>query len=243
MPQRSPASVRDTSATAGVVAADPHVYRPLLPGRMRNLAVVGILLAILVIAVLGMRYSNQEAAGQLDRLLDAYIRSYFSRDQTLARGLISFADPPQVAILLSAVAGAAAIARRWAGVVLVIGGTLTAVTITEVILKPFVGRLRYGHLSFPSGHTAAIAAIAVATVILLIGAQRPRSIALRLLPSLVAVAVAAGVAVALIAQHVHYATDTVAGCCVALATVLTTALALDFLVPRVRSVLARISPA
>jgi membrane-associated phospholipid phosphatase len=61
-----------------------------------------------------------------------------------------------------------------------------------------------------------VASVAIATAILVIGAQRPRNIALRLVASLAAVAVAAGTAIALIARHFHYATDTVAGCCVAL---------------------------
>jgi hypothetical protein len=42
------------------------------------------------------------------------------------------------------VAGAAAVARRWSGVLLAIVGTLTAVTVTELILKPLIGRLRFG---------------------------------------------------------------------------------------------------
>ena len=125
--------------------------------------------------------------------------------------------------------------------ILILVGTLTAVTITEMILKPLVGRLRYGHLSFPSGHTSAVAAIAIATTILLLGGQRPRSIALRLLASLAAVVIAASVAVALIAQHVHCATDTVAGCCVAVVTVLGLALILDFFGPGVRLLRTRIT--
>ena len=118
--------------------------------------------------------------------------------------------------------------------VLTIGGTLAAVTISELILKPLVGRLRYGHLSFPSGHSTAMAAVAIATTILLIGAQRPGSITLRLVAGLVPVMVAACVAVGLIAEHIHYATDTLAGSCVALATVLTAALFLDVFGPRLR---------
>jgi undecaprenyl-diphosphatase len=201
-----------------------------------------MLLAILMIAVLGMRYANQEMAGPLDRTLDASIRTHLRQDQTLTRALVSLGDPSHAFILLAAVAGAAAIARRWSGVVLAIGGTPTAVMITEVILKPLIGRLRYGHLTFPSGHTTAVTAVAITTAILLTGAHRPRGF-LRLLASLAAIVVAASVAVALIAQHIHYATDTVAGCCVAVATVLAVALALDFFAPCVRSVLPRISHA
>ena len=115
--------------------------------------------------------------------------------------------------------------------------------ITEVILKPLVGRLLYGHLSFPSGHTSAVAAIAIATAILLLGWQRPHRVALRLMASLAAVVVSVSVAVALIAQHVHYTTDTVAGGCVAVVTVLGLAVTLDFFGPRARLQQPRISQA
>ncbi|MDQ3827590.1 MAG: hypothetical protein M3325_18455, partial [Actinomycetota bacterium] len=56
----------------------------------------------------------------------------------------------------------------------------------------------------------------------------PRSLALRMLAAVAAVAVAVGVAMSLVAQHVHYLTDTVGGYCVALATVLAVALGLDY---------------
>ena len=224
-----------TSATSKALAAKPNAYQPLLPAHLRRAAIVVTLLAILVLTALALRYAHQEAAGRLDRTLDTYIEIHLRRDQSLTRALIGLADPTHAVILVAAVAGAAALARRWFGVILVLGGTLTAVMISEVILKPLIGRLRYGHLTFPSGHATAMAAIATATVILLTGAQWPRGVALRLCASLAAIVVAAGVAIALVARHVHYATDTVAGCCVAVAVVLAVALALDFFAPRIRS--------
>lgn len=42
-----------------------------------------------------------------------------------------------------------------------------------------------------------------------------------------AFAVAASVTIVLIAQHIHYATDTITGSCVAVVTVLSLAMALD----------------
>jgi undecaprenyl-diphosphatase len=196
---------------------------------MRRPAVIVIVLAITVIAVLGMRYADQDLPGHLDRSLDALIRNHLRRDEPLTRALASLGNPAQAAVLVAAVACAAAAARRWSGVLLTIGGTATAATITELILKPLVGRLRFGHLSFPSGHTTAVAAVAIATAILLSGAQWPRSITARLVASFAAGAVAVGVAISLVAQHIHYATDTVAGYCVALATVPAVALGLDYL--------------
>lgn len=218
----------DTSTTSDIEAVEPNTDRPLLPAGLRRPAIVIILLALLLLAALASRYAHQEAAGTLDRTLDTYIRTRLHGEQGLTGALISFVYPPRSMIALAAVTGVGALARRWSGVTLTLGGTLSAVVITEVLLKPLIGRLRYGHLTFPSGHTTAVTAIAIAMLILLIGAQRPRSAALRLMAGLATVAVAASVAIALIAQHIHYATDTIAGCCVALVTVPSLALAVDF---------------
>ncbi|MGH3853157.1 MAG: phosphatase PAP2 family protein [Pseudonocardiaceae bacterium] len=210
----------------------PSGYRPLLARRVRLPALAVMVLAISAVALLGLRYADQDMPGHLDRGLDALIRIRLSSAQPLTLALISLGNPVPAAILVAAVAGAAAAARRWSGVLLVILGTVTAVAVTEVILKPLVGRLRYGHLTFPSGHTTAVAAIAFATAILIGGARWPRGVAARLAAGLIPVAVAVGVALSLVAQHIHYTTDTVAGCCVALATVLAVALCLDYLGPR-----------
>jgi membrane-associated phospholipid phosphatase len=223
-----------TSATSKLVAAEPNAYRPLLPAHLRRPTVAIIALALLLLVVLALRYAHQEAAGSLDRALDTYMRTRLQAEQGVTGALISFVYPPRSMIVLAAVAAVGALARRWSGVVLTLGGPLIAVLITEVILKPLTGRLRYGHLSFPSGHTTAVAAITIAIIILLIGVQRPRSVALRLMAGLATVAVAAAVTISLIAQHIHYTTDTIAGCCVAVVTVLSLALALDFAAPGIR---------
>ncbi|MCA1836325.1 MAG: phosphatase PAP2 family protein, partial [Actinobacteria bacterium] len=212
-----------TSTTSDIEAVEPNTYRPLLPAGLRRPAIVIIVLALALLAVLALRYAHQEAAGTLDRTLDTYIRIGLQGEQGVTGALISFVYPPRSMILLAAITGVGAWARRWSGVTLTLGGTLSAVVITEVLLKPLIGRLRYGHLTFPSGHTTAVTAIAIAMVILLIGAPRPRRVALRLMTGLATVAVPASVAIALIAQHIHYATDTIAGCCVALVTVLSLA--------------------
>lgn len=190
---------------------------------------VVIVLAITVIVVLGMRYAHHDLPGQLDRSLDGTIGTHLSQEEPITRTLISLGDPLPAAVLIAVVAGAAAVARRWSGVLLTVIGTIGAVTITEVILKPLIDRRSGDALSYPSGHTTAVVAIAIAIAILLGGAQRPHSIALRLVASLAALATAAGAAISLVALQIHYATDTIAGTCVALATMLTVALVLDFL--------------
>ncbi|MGB6161010.1 MAG: phosphatase PAP2 family protein [Pseudonocardiaceae bacterium] len=214
------------------MAQNPSAHRPLLTQRVRRPAVVVMVLTIIVLAMLAIRYADQDMPGHLDRSVDALVRQHLRPDQPIAWALVSLGNPAHATMLIAAVAGAAAVARRWSGVLLTIVSSVIAITITELILKPIVGRLRFGHLSFPSGHTTVVTTIAFATAILIGGARWPRSIAVRIAASLAPVAVAAGVAISLVAQDIHYATDTVAGYCVALATVLAVALFLDYLGPR-----------
>ncbi|MGH3765055.1 MAG: phosphatase PAP2 family protein [Pseudonocardiaceae bacterium] len=210
------------------MAPNLTTYRPLLARRVRGPAIAVILLAISVIVVSGTRYADQDMPGRLDRGLDTLIRNHVPRDLPIVQILVDLGDPAPALLLILAVAGAAAAARRWSGVLLTIVGTMTAVTITEFILKPLIGRLRFGNLSFPSGHTTAVAAVAIAAAILIGGAGRPRSLALRMFAVAAAVALAVGVAISLVALHIHYATDTIAGYCVAMATVTTVALGIDY---------------
>jgi membrane-associated phospholipid phosphatase len=210
-------------------------YRPLLARRVRGLAIAVIVLATMVISVLGTRYADQDMPGHLDRVLDALIGHRLHQQGYLTRALSNLGNPDQVALLVAIVAVAAAAARRWSGVLLTVVGTIAAAGITELVLKPLIGRLRFGHLTFPSGHTTGVAAVTIAAAILIGGAGWPRSLAVRVLASLAVAAIAIGVAVSLVAQDIHYSTDTVGGYCVALATVLAVALFLDYCGPRLRT--------
>jgi undecaprenyl-diphosphatase len=87
-----------------------------------------------------------------------------------------------------------------------------------------------------------VAAVAIAAAILLVGARWPRTIALRMGAGLAAVALAFGVAISLVAEHIHYTTDTVAGYCVAIAITLALALCLDYWESRRRRCARTTSP-
>jgi hypothetical protein len=92
---------------------------------LRRPALAVIVVAITVIAVLGMRYADQHLPGHLDRNHDALVRGQLGRDEPVTRALANLGNPIQVALLIAAVAGAAA-------------------TTSDLILKPLIGRLRYG---------------------------------------------------------------------------------------------------
>jgi membrane-associated phospholipid phosphatase len=107
-------------------------------------------------------------------------------------------------------------------------GPALAAAITEWVLKPLIGRTLSGAYSFPSGHTTGIFAVAFVVVVAMLDRAPPRPRALvALVVSVLSLVVAAGVAAALVADHYHYATDTVGGAGVALATVAIVGLGID----------------
>ena len=149
---------------------------------------------------------------------------------SLLGGLLS------VAALTAALVLACLVMRWWRGAALAGVAVPAAVTLTEFVLKPLVGRSIDGYASFPSGHATAMFALAATCVVLLANPPRPRlSRAGRLLLVAGAVLVAAVVPVAMVALGFHYFTDTVAGTAVGTGTVLLTALLIDRVRPAARA--------
>lgn len=112
-----------------------------------------------------------------------------------------------------------------------------AVGLDERVFKPFFGRTYLGFLSYPSGHTTAVFALAATvTVLLLVTPQPARRRGLRMVVVAASCLVGGAVAAAVIGLRWHYFTDTVAGAAVGIGTVCAVALLLDL--PQVR----RLSP-
>jgi membrane-associated phospholipid phosphatase len=103
-----------------------------------------------------------------------------------------------------------------------------AVAVNDGLCKPLFHRTYLGVLSYPSGHTATMSALAATLVVLLY--VRPPSVKARVLRAVTwSAACAAGVVVAVgvIGLRWHYFTDTVAGAAVGIGTVCALALLLD----------------
>jgi membrane-associated phospholipid phosphatase len=118
--------------------------------------------------------------------------------------------------------------RKWHAALLTALAVPGAEALSEFLLKPLIGRTLHGALSFPSGHTTGVFALASAFSVVISGPLRPRlrtTVRWRLL--LVAFLIASAVGVALVAVGAHYFTDTVAGAAVGTGTVLAIALMLD----------------
>lgn len=114
------------------------------------------------------------------------------------------------------------------------------VGLNDGLFKPLVHRTYLGVLTYPSGHTATVFALAATVaVLLLIPPQRAKAGTLRVLIAGAAWVLGGVVAIGVIGLRWHYFTDTVAGAAVGIGTVCGLALLLDL--PAARRWLARVS--
>lgn len=129
--------------------------------------------------------------------------------------------------------------RRYRAVLLVAGGEIGASVLTS-LMKPVVGRMLGGSLSYPSGHTTAAFALATGVVLVIASSQptrMPRS--MRIALSVVTLGTASLVALGMVAWHEHYLTDTFGGAAVGIGATLSVALVIDCVADRRRREPAR----
>ena len=202
--------------------------RPLLAPAARPLAAGLVAVCVAVIVFLGALFTHQGRPGGLDRAIDLRIRADLGGHPGWLDLIAGIGDPATVAVVTVALIVACLATRRWHGAVLVAVAVPLASALTELLLKPLVDRTMQGALSYPSGHSTGMFALAGVGAVLLTGPSRPgMSAAARVLLTLVAYLAALAVAVALIGLCAHYFTDTVAGAAVGTAAVLATAVILD----------------
>jgi membrane-associated phospholipid phosphatase len=209
-------------------AAGPQL---LLPGA-RGKTAIAVLAGCAVTAALAAVLAGRGRLGALDSAADPRIQAALSRFPALLRWLPDFGTPKPAALMTLALALAFVAARRWSGAVLAVVAVPVASGLTEYVLKPHVGA--YLGQSFPSGHATVMFALAAVCAVLLGGSPRQVPPAVRLLPGLAAVLLAAAVALVMVAIGAHTATDILAGAAVGTGVVLACALSLDLAVRRVR---------
>jgi len=208
--------------------------RPLLAASARPRT--GVLLAgcAVLVAVLGVLFARQSTADRFDRAVDAPFVTWFAARHGLALWL-AYPGTMIPAIVLSLVIALACLGtRRLRGAVLAVAAVPVAVELCEVLVKPLVHRTYIGQVVYPSGHTAAIFALAATVTVLLFAPPRPAVPRwLRILILAVVYLAAVAVVIGVIGVRFHYFTDTVAGAAVGLGTVCGLALVLD-LIPAAR---------
>jgi membrane-associated phospholipid phosphatase len=202
--------------------------RPLLPPAARRAAAAVLAACVAVTAVLGALVAHQTQPGWLDTAIDARLRAGLGGHLTLLHKVALPGSAIPVTVLATALVVACLATHRWRGALLAVIAVPAAEAVTELVLKPLVGRTFRGQLSFPSGHTTGVFVLAAIVAVLLAGPLRPRwRASVRLLLVLAAFLAASATATAMIGMGAHYFTDTVGGAAVAIGVTLATALAID----------------
>jgi membrane-associated phospholipid phosphatase len=215
----------------------------LLAAPARAWAVGLLACCAFVIIVLGILVAHKTTANRVDQAVDARVIAWFAGHPVVA---LRMAYPATLvpAGVVSLIAALTCLARGWIrGAVLALLAVPVASGLNDALLKPLFHRTYEGVLSYPSGHTSAITALAAVLTVLLLLAPRPtppQALAPRpalatmlrwAIPAVAWLAVAV-VAVGVIGVRWHYFTDTIAGAALGTGTVCGLALALDVSWPR-----------
>jgi membrane-associated phospholipid phosphatase len=220
----------ETSPSARYRAAGLRLRygQPLLEAGARRRASVLLACCSMVVIALGLLFAHQVTADRLDHAIDAPIISWLNGHPGLA-GWLAFPGSERPAVALSAaMVIVCLLTGRLNRAVLAAVAVPAAVAVNDGLCKPLFHRTYLGVLSYPSGHTATIFALAATLAVLLAVPLRSASArAFRIV--ILAAAFMAGivVAVGVMGLRWHYFTDTVAGAAVGIGTVCALALILD----------------
>ena len=200
--------------------------QPLLA--RRGVAVVMVVGAAMATAALGVRYARTHTPGRLDRHLDDEIQGRVAGHSHLLVRVINIADPASVIVICALLCALFVVMNRSRLAVLAVLGPAMAGGLVDLVLKPLFDRHLGSILSFPSGHTAGTASLALVVIMAMIGPSRvPWPTVLRWFITVAATASVGVMAIALVGSGYHYATDTFGGLLVAVACVLSVALLID----------------
>lgn len=205
----------------------------MLAGSARQRAGVVLVCCAVLVVALGMVFAHQARADRLDRAIDSPVITWLDGHPGLAARLAMPGSMVPAVALSGALVIACLLAGRLNGALLAAAAVPAAAGLNDGLLKHVVHRTYLGVLSYPSGHTATMFALAATvTVLLLAPPQGTRTRIVRVLLSAGACALGGLVAVGVIGLRWHYFTDTVAGAAVGIGTVCGLALLLDLTVVR-----------
>lgn len=191
----------------------PAVLPPALRAGLGPVAV----LAALVVVVVGVLYAGRSGPGRVDRWVRSAVDGVGPPWRKAALATDFLAEPAgAAALVVVAVTGCLLLRRpRAAAFTVVAAGVSVGAT---KLIKPLAGHtIHGGHLSYPSGHTAFLTALALVAALLAagrLGLGRAAGAALVLIAALVA---GAAMGWAQIVLGAHYPTDVLGGWCTALA--------------------------
>jgi membrane-associated phospholipid phosphatase len=223
-----PSAGASPSSTYRVDSLHLRYGRPLLVPAARLQAGVLLACCATLVAVLGVLFAHQTTADRLDHAIDSPIIIWLNGHPGLAAWL-AYPGSQRPAIALTVVIVVACLlSRRLNGAVLAALAVPAAVGVNDGLCKPLFHRAYLGVLSYPSGHTATMFALAATVTVLLYAPVRPvRARALRTLIPAAACVLGGVVSMGVIGLRWHYFTDTVAGAAMGIGTVCGLALLLD----------------
>lgn len=213
----------DRLITTATTTAEPggtgRPTPPVLPPALRATLGPAAVLAALVVLLLGVLYGGRGGPGAVDERIAAALDGVRPPWRTLALAVDFLGEPAGAAALIAvAVAGCLLLRRPRAAVFVVLGTGVPVVATT--LLKHVVGRtINGGHLSYPSGHTAFLTALALVAGVLVAGRLGLARVPGALLVLTGALVAGGAMGWAQVALDAHYPTDTVGGWCTALALV------------------------
>jgi membrane-associated phospholipid phosphatase len=211
---------------------------PLLAAPARRWASALLTCCAILVMALGILFAHQTGADRLDRTVDSPVINWLGGHPGLALWLARPGSDVPAIVLSAAIVVACMCTGRLNGAVLAAAAVPAAVGLNDGLFKPLVHRTYLGALSYPSGHTATMFALAATVVILLLLSPRSaKASALRVLIPAAACVLGVVVAIGVIGLRWHYFTDTVAGAAVGTGTVCGLALLLDL--PALRHWLTR----
>ncbi|MEU6591330.1 phosphatase PAP2 family protein [Streptomyces sp. NPDC046881] len=185
-------------------------------------------LAALVVVVLGVRYAGDGTPGRADARISAVVDGVGPPWRHVALALDFLGEPAGSTLLIVAVVTGCLLLRRPRAAVLVVAGVGVTVG-TATLLKHVVGRTIHGagNLSYPSGHTAFLTALALMAALLATHRLGLGGAAGTLLVLCAALVAGAAMGWAQVALGAHYPTDALGGWCTALAVIPVTAWLVD----------------
>lgn len=207
---------------------------PALPPSLRAWFGLIAALATLMVVVVGGLYAGDSEPGRVDRwIVEPTADSVRPPWRYVALAVDFLGEPAGAAMLVVAAVTGCLLLRRIRAAVLVVAGA--AITVgTTTLLKHLVGRTIHGegNLSYPSGHTAFLTALALAVALLATGRLGLGRTAGTSLVLTAAVVAGAAMGWAQVALSAHYPTDVLGGWCTALAVIPATAWLVDQLADR-----------
>lgn len=197
----------------------------LVPIRLRIPVWCLVGVCVLALVILAVHYHRVGVPGRFDLAVEKWLRTSLS-DNAFVRYAADLGNWPPILVIILLVTCFGYFVGRWKMMLLAVLGPMAAIAVTESV-KPLIGRTINSYFALPSGHATAVISLLTTACVL---SLHPRSRGIAVVGALMQLVLTFGfvaMAAGLVRDHLHYATDIIAGVCVGISVVLLLALVLD----------------